>query len=59
VAKRAAEIAAIQREPASVQRIREMGAEPFIGGSSEFTAFYRNEVAKWAAVIKTSGLKID
>jgi tripartite-type tricarboxylate transporter receptor subunit TctC len=59
VAKLAAEIAAIQREPASVQRIREMGAEPFIGGSSEFTAFYRNEVAKWAAVIKTSGLKID
>lgn len=59
VAKLSAEIAAIQREPASVQRIREMGAEPFVAGSAEFTAFYRNELAKWATVIKTSGLKID
>jgi tripartite-type tricarboxylate transporter receptor subunit TctC len=59
VAKLATEIGAIQREPASVQRIREMGAEPFIGGASEFTDYYRNELAKWATVIKTSGLKID
>ena len=36
-----------------------MGAEPFIGGPEEFARFYANEIEKWAAVIKTSGLKID
>ncbi len=59
VARLAAEIAVIQKDPAADKRIREMGAEPFIGGPEEFARFYANEIEKWAAVIKTSGLKID
>lgn len=59
VAKLSAEIAAIQAEPESVKRIKAMGAEPFIGGAADFRQFYQTELAKWANVIKTSGLKID
>ncbi len=59
VARLAAEVEAVQREPVSVQRIRETGAEPFISGPAEFASFYRDELAKWSGVIRTSGLRID
>ncbi len=59
VDKLSAEVRAIQAEPESVKRIQAMGAEPFVGDAAAFTRFYRNEVAKWAEVIKTSGLKLD
>jgi len=59
VARLSAEIGAIQAEPDSVQRIKAMGAEPFIAGSVDFTRFYQDELAKWAGVIKSSGLKIN
>jgi hypothetical protein len=35
------------------------GAEPFISGPAEFASFYRDELAKWSGVIRTSGLRID
>jgi tripartite-type tricarboxylate transporter receptor subunit TctC len=57
VAKLAAEIAAVQRDPAAVKRIAEIGGEPFVQGPAEFARFYRDEVAKWADVIAKSGMK--
>ena len=59
ISKLSAEVAAIQAEPESVKRIQAMGAEPFVSGSAEFTRYYQSEVAKWAEVIKASGLKIE
>jgi tripartite-type tricarboxylate transporter receptor subunit TctC len=59
VAKLSAEIAAIQAEPESVKRIQAMGAEPFIGDAAEFKQFYQREEAKWAEVVKASGLRIQ
>ena len=59
VAKLSAEIAAIQAEPESIKRIQAMGAEPFIGGATQFKQFYQGELMKWADVIKTSGLRIE
>ena len=52
-----AEIAAIQAEPASVARIRQLGAEPFVAGSEEFTRFFRAELDRWGNVIKTANIK--
>ena len=57
VAKLAAEIAAIQSEPAAAKRIAELGGEPFVKGPEDFARFYRDEVAKWAEVIAKSGMK--
>jgi tripartite-type tricarboxylate transporter receptor subunit TctC len=55
----AAEIAVIQKDPAAEKRIRDLGAEPIIAGAEQFTRFYRDEIEKWAAVIKHAGLRID
>lgn len=51
VARLANAIADIQAEPDVVKRIQDTGAEPFILGSSEFSAFMTSEVATWAHVI--------
>jgi tripartite-type tricarboxylate transporter receptor subunit TctC len=59
VSKLSAEVAAIQAEPESVKRLAAIGAEPFVGNTAEFTKFYRDEVARWADVIKTTGLKLE
>jgi tripartite-type tricarboxylate transporter receptor subunit TctC len=59
VARLSTEVAAIQAEASSVKQIEATGAEPFIAGAAEFTRFYQAEAAKWAAVIKTSGLKVE
>ena len=39
--------------------LAKQGAEPVPGSVDQFTAFVRSELAKWAKVVKTSGLKID
>jgi tripartite-type tricarboxylate transporter receptor subunit TctC len=57
VRKLSAEIAAIQGEPASVARIKQLGAEPFVAGTDEFTKFFRAELTRWGDVIKTANIK--
>ena len=37
----------------------ELGALPAGGGAKELDAFVRSESGKWAAVIKTAGIKLD
>ncbi len=39
--------------------LAKQGAEPMPGSVDEFTAFVLSDVAKWAKVVKTSGIKID
>lgn len=52
-------IAAVSKLP-DVQRIVEgLYARPLTGGAEETRAFLRAEEAKWQAVVKSSGLKID
>ena len=59
VKKLSDEIIAIQAEPATIKRIDEMGAEPLVANTADFTKYYMGELEKWTAVIKTTGLKID
>jgi tripartite-type tricarboxylate transporter receptor subunit TctC len=46
-------------EPATVNRIRDLGAEPMIMSPSELDAFVAADTQKWAKAVKFSGAKID
>lgn len=45
--------------PSVRERLSALGALPATGGAKELGAFVEAESAKWAAVIKTSGIKLD
>ncbi len=55
-----AEVAKIKSQPDVRQRLTyEFGVEPGIDSLDEFEAFLRDEVVKWAKVIKASGIKVE
>lgn len=41
------------------ERLLSLGATPGGGSPEQFAAFFRNEVAKWAKVVKQAGVKLD
>ena len=55
-----AEVARIKALPDVRKRLTyEFGVEPGIDSLEEFQAFLRDEVVKWAKVIKASGIKVE
>ncbi len=54
-----AEIVAALNDPAIAQRLRDYGAEPWPLGPVAYDAFMRDEVAKWAPVVRASGAQVD
>jgi tripartite-type tricarboxylate transporter receptor subunit TctC len=50
---------AAMRRPEIKERLAQFGIDPVGSTSAEFTAFLKNEVAKWAKVIKDANVKID
>jgi len=54
-----AEIVKIVKTPEIRDRFLALGAEPAGTTPEQFAAFFRNEVAKWAKVVKESGAQID
>ena len=54
-----AEISRIVQVPQVRERFLALGAEPVGSTPEQFAAFYRNEVAKWAKVVKESGAQVD
>ena len=59
IARLHAEIAKIVKVPDMRERFAALGAEPVASTPTEFATFYRNEVGKWAKVVKDSGAQID
>jgi len=53
------EIAAIVRLPEVRAEFEQLGAEPVGNTPSEFAAFAKTELVKWAAIVKKSGAKVD
>jgi tripartite-type tricarboxylate transporter receptor subunit TctC len=47
------------QQPSVRQRLAEMGALPAAGVAKELGEFVRAETAKWAAVVKAAGIKVD
>jgi tripartite-type tricarboxylate transporter receptor subunit TctC len=46
-------------QPDLRQRLASQGAEPLSSTPSEFSAYLRSEIDKWAKVVKASGMKVD
>jgi tripartite-type tricarboxylate transporter receptor subunit TctC len=53
------EIANILKVPDVRSRLAAQGADPVASAPGEFDAFIKAEMAKWAKVVKASGLKVD
>ncbi|HTE15040.1 MAG TPA: tripartite tricarboxylate transporter substrate-binding protein [Burkholderiales bacterium] len=49
----------IIRAPAAREWFLKQGAEPAPGTPEEFTAFMKNEIAKWGKVIRAAGIKAE
>jgi tripartite-type tricarboxylate transporter receptor subunit TctC len=41
------------------QRLSDLGYEPVASSSAQFGAFIKAELAKWAKVIKSAGIKLE
>jgi tripartite-type tricarboxylate transporter receptor subunit TctC len=41
------------------ERLRSFGATPGSGTPEQFSALFRNEIAKWAKVVKAAGVRVD
>jgi tripartite-type tricarboxylate transporter receptor subunit TctC len=54
-----AEIVKIINTPDVQKKLLDLGAEPVAHSADEFGAFVKNEVVKWADVVKKSGAKVD
>ena len=59
VAKLNTEVGNVMANPEVRQRLSGMGAEPSIKTPEQFTQYVREEVSKWAKVVKDSGAKLD
>lgn len=53
------EVAAVLALPEVIARFQQMGLTPGGMTSSEFAQFQRDEIAKWSAVVKESGIKVE
>lgn len=54
-----AEIATIARSPEMRERLASLGAEPVGSTPEEFAAIIARDIAKWTALAKSVGIKID
>ncbi len=52
-------IARAARAPDMQQRLQDLGAEPVGNTPEEFSKLFREEVARWAEVVKVSGARAD
>jgi tripartite-type tricarboxylate transporter receptor subunit TctC len=54
-----ADVVAILREPAAVQRLEELGTLADPGTPAAFAAFVRAEIAKWREVVRVANVRLD
>jgi tripartite-type tricarboxylate transporter receptor subunit TctC len=53
------ELVAVMQEPAVQEWMRSRGAEPVTGSPEEFAAYIRKDLAKWARVVKETGISAE
>ena len=52
-------LAKATRSPDIRQKLQDLGAEPVGNSPDEFAKLFREEVARWAEVVKVSGARAD
>ncbi|MBX6373322.1 MAG: tripartite tricarboxylate transporter substrate binding protein [Acetobacteraceae bacterium] len=55
----AQELHRILRDPATVERLRGMGADVLTSTPAEFGAFIRSELTKWGAAVRENNVQLD
>jgi tripartite-type tricarboxylate transporter receptor subunit TctC len=55
----AGDIATAVRSPEMGARMAQLGMEPVGSSAQEYEAIVRTEIAKWAQVVKTAGIKLE
>jgi tripartite-type tricarboxylate transporter receptor subunit TctC len=53
------EVQRILKTPKTQEQLKSQGADPMFKPAREANAFFHEEIAKWAQVIKASGAKAD
>jgi tripartite-type tricarboxylate transporter receptor subunit TctC len=53
------DVVAVVRHPEIAARIRELGQEPLGSSMEQYNAYIRNEMQRWAPVVKATGAKLD
>jgi tripartite-type tricarboxylate transporter receptor subunit TctC len=59
VNKESAELIKAINSPSVREKYIAMGADPVGNTPAQFTAYIKNEIAKWTKVVKDSGAKVD
>ena len=59
VARLNAEHVRLLREPAVRERLLQIGADPQPGTPAEYAAMMRGEIAKWSAVVRQAGIRME
>ena len=57
--KLSAQVEKTMRDPDIIEKLARQGVEPYYYGHKQFTARVREEVPKWAKVIKDANIRID
>jgi tripartite-type tricarboxylate transporter receptor subunit TctC len=57
--KISAEIGQVVRSAEVVSRMQQLGMEPVGSTSEQYTAQIRQDIDKWAAIVKSAGIKLD
>jgi len=47
------------QQPDMRERLALDGSEPFAGSPADFAAFMRSEAAKWGAIVRDIGLRVE
>ena len=59
VDKLAAEVAAVTASPDVVEKFSALGAEILRGGPAQLAAMVKDDLARWAPIVKASGAQVD
>lgn len=59
IARLNAEVNRILQQPEARQKLENQGAIPVGGGSEEFGAYIKQEIARWGPVVKDSGARVE
>jgi tripartite-type tricarboxylate transporter receptor subunit TctC len=59
VEKLASEVAAVTSSPDVIEKFSALGAEVLRGGPTQLATLVKDDIARWAPIVKASGARVD